>query len=307
MKIMTMAGFSFRFSTAVSLVTLLTLVAVQGHGQQSTDAAHDEKPTAATTADTPKTNGDAPAGTDASVGQAAEKTSKEVAKDPVKEAPTEATKEAIKEATVESNALLKVAYFQKDRKDKFDTKIKAIFDQNKTCRSCDLIDRTPYNAKGEFDPDRLMNELEKIDKNFQIIFFDWNERFSEKNRSWTELIIQKQNQGILVMFSAGYPQPKEPALSLNKTIAGQIPEALIIGEMTDRERLLPMLFYGPEMLTAVKPPKEYMGQGFGPVFFVSRWISQWNRRKPNEWVSFLKVKKTKSKKLWLDLEDFFPR
>ncbi len=202
---------------------------------------------------------------------------------------------------------VQVAYFHKLKKEKFTNQIKSYFDQSKTCKSCELIDRSPYKESGEVDESKLINEISTLGPEFQIIFINWNEKSSESNQPLSEVLAKKSVQGALILFTAGAPLNEEPTIALNKTIAGQIPEAVIVGEMTERERLLPNLFYGPEMLTAIKLPKEFSGQGLAPVYFLSKWVSQWSKRKPTEWVSFMKLKKNKVRKLWLGIEDFFPR
>ncbi|MEK6773444.1 MAG: hypothetical protein AABY64_05860 [Bdellovibrionota bacterium] len=210
-------------------------------------------------------------------------------------------------ATDASQPSVQVAYFHKLKKEKFTNQIKSYFDQNKSCKSCELIDRTPYKESGDVDESKLANEISTLGPEFQIIFINWNEKASESNQQLIEALAKKSVQGALILFTAGAPLNDEPTIALNKTIAGQIPEAVIVGEMTERERLLPNLFYGPEMLTAIKLSKEFSGQGLAPVYFVSKWVSQWFKRKPTEWVSFMKLKKNKVRKLWLGIEDFFPR
>ena len=206
-----------------------------------------------------------------------------------------------------SLATLQIGYFQKENKERFAQKVKPIFDSSKTCKDCELVDLTPYKDDGTYDEKGMQEQLEKLSDQYPLLFFDWNEKKSDKNKVIGDLMNKKVAQGSVILFAAGTPPTAEPTVALNQTIAGQVSEAIIIGEMLERERLLPHLFYGPEMLTAVKPPREYLGQGLGPVFFASRWASAWNKKKPQEWVSYLKIKKSKTKKMWMDLEDFFPR
>lgn len=202
---------------------------------------------------------------------------------------------------------LQVGYFQKENKDRFTQKIKPVFDASKTCKDCELVDLTPYKEDGTYDEKGMQEQLEKVSDQYPLLFFDWNEKKNDKNRVLSDLMNKKVAQGSVMLFSAGTPTASEPTVALNQTVAGQVAEAIIIGEMLERERLLPHLFYGPEMLTAIKPPREYLGQGLGPVFFASRWASAWGKKKPQEWVSYLKIKKAKNKRMWMDLEDFFPR
>jgi len=203
-------------------------------------------------------------------------------------------------------AQIQVAYFQKHKTVSFAEKVKPTFDQTKTCKSCELVNKTPYMASGEVDRVQLASVIQSLGSEFQIILMDWNEQSSNDNKPIAAALLKKA-QSAVILFTAGSPENGGPTISLNKTLAGQIPEAVIVGEMTDRERLLPHLFYGPEMLAAIKPPKDFANQGLAPILFASRWVSHWSKNKPEDWVSALKMKKNKVRKLWLSLEDFFPR
>ena len=97
-------------------------------------------------------------------------------------------------------------------------------------------------------------------------------------------------------------------MPLSRTVNGQVPDIVIIGELTEKERLLARSYFGPEMLTALKPPKDYVGQGYSSLFFVSKLATSWNRKSASaDWLSSFKSTKSRSRKIWPDLGDFFGR
>jgi hypothetical protein len=113
------------------------------------------------------------------------------------------------------------------------------------------------------------------------------------------------NAGFVVIATTGAAGADQSTLPLNRTVVGQIPGIIIIGELVERDNLLAKSFFGPEMLTAVRPPKDFMGQGHGPLFFASRLASNWNKKGQNEWPSHFKTTRERSRKLWPSIEDFF--
>lgn len=201
-----------------------------------------------------------------------------------------------------------VGYFSKEPATFFDTKVKVFFqEQAKGCAKCEIRNLTPYDDKGVYDPEKLVATLQALPAEVSFIFIDWNERSSDKNKNVVEVLNQKQSEGHLLIAAAGVPPTNEGTCPLNRTLMGQVNDGLIIGELAERDRLLAQCYYGPEMLSAIRPPRDYMGQGLAPLYFVSRLASHWNKRKPQDWPSYLKARKAKSKKIWTELEDFFPR
>lgn len=208
----------------------------------------------------------------------------------------------------QSASAVVVGVLTRESKSNFDTKIKPIFDQEVAgCKSCELKNLTPYNDKGEYDSSRLIQTIQNIGDDVNVVFIDWNEKYSDKNKNISEALSKLVNNGRVVIASAGVPQENEATCPLRRTLMGQVNESLIVGELTERERLLPQCYYGPEMLSAFKPPKSLLGQGYAPLIFVGRLAENWNKRKSKDWVGFLQGRKQKSKRLWPEMEEFFPR
>jgi hypothetical protein len=109
----------------------------------------------------------------------------------------------------------------------------------------------------------------------------------------------------VVVATTGAAGADQSTLPLNRTVVGQVSGILIIGELVERDNLLAKSFFGPEMLTAVRPPKEFMGQGHGPLLFASRLAVNWSKKDKSEWPGYLKSTREKSRKLWPSIEDFF--
>jgi hypothetical protein len=121
------------------------------------------------------------------------------------------------------------------------------------------------------------------------------------------LLSEKITSGKLVLASTGQALAGEPGSPLSRTIMGQTKDAIIIGETTGRERMLPQSFFGPEMLTAINAPKEHEGKGVSPLYFAAKWAGVWSKRTPAEWLAHFKTKKMKSRKIFLDANDLLGR
>ena len=199
-----------------------------------------------------------------------------------------------------------VAYFSPEAKAQFESKIKPQFTkQTSLCGTCQIIDLTPFNEKGEFAADKMESVLKQLPENVKILFFDFNLKKGSLSEEAMAILNQDAAHGPLVVAFAGLPKGGEASRPLNKTVFGQVQEALIIGELEDRDRLSPQGFFGPEMYMAIRAPKELQGQGLGPLLFTSKLAANFSRRSAADWVAFLKAKKQKNRKIWLELGDLF--
>lgn len=199
----------------------------------------------------------------------------------------------------------RVAFIGNVKQADFDSKILPFYREVARCQKCEIVNLTPYGESSEVAFEKLWKAVLEVPEEFSIIYLHWNEPLSENNRAILDQLNAKLNRDILLVGYAGQPRATGPTIALNKTVLGQIHQALIVGELTERERLLPQLFYGPEMITAVKPPREYLEQGLSPLLFVSTLAKQIHQRKSQDWPEHLRRRKSKNKKLWPEIYDLF--
>ncbi len=197
-----------------------------------------------------------------------------------------------------------VVYFGQQNQEAFEQKIKPIF-AKESCKACEIVNFTPYAKDGTLDLAALRERIEGMPEDISFVFFDFNLKFTDENKVLVEVLNKKIEKGLVVVGAAGSPKPSDSSSPLNRTVLGQIKSALIIGELGDRDRLMPTAFYGPEMLTAIRPPKDKMGQGYSPLIFAANLAENWQKRSSQEWTDYLKKKKAASRKLWLDMSDMF--
>lgn len=202
-----------------------------------------------------------------------------------------------------------VGYFTAESQDTFEKKIKPFFDANKSpCKTCELVNLTPYDEKGNYSEKDLVDRIKKAPPEITLFFISWNRKYTDQNKDLVDALTEKTEAGKMVISPTGYPPEKEPSMPLSRTVMGQAKDIIILGELTDRDRLHPpQSYFGPEMLTAIRPPKEYIGQGMGPLYFVSRLAGAWSRHTPVEWLQHFKTKKMKSRKIWLEVDDLLSR
>lgn len=200
-----------------------------------------------------------------------------------------------------------VIYFGQIKAEEFELKIKPVFaDYVKSCKSCEILNYTPYTKEGEVDFESLKERVESLPEGASFVFFDFNMRATDTNKELVELLNKKADSGLVIVGAAGGPRSTEASSPLSRTILGQVQGALIIGELGDRDRLYPVIgFYGPEMLTALRAPRDLLGQGYSPLIFTANLASNWQKRSSSEWVEHFRTKKMKTRKLWLDLGDLF--
>lgn len=183
-----------------------------------------------------------------------------------------------------------------------------IEDQLRQCPSCQVLNLTPYDSKGQFDPSGIGRQLDQVPRENSVVLVLWNKKFDPADKVVVDKIKGLANQGVLFVATAGKPNPQAPTLGLRRTLWGQTPEVVIIGELTERERLLPGTFFGPEMLTAIRPPSsDTLGQDAAALLFSARLVSQLREKKSDEWVEYLRNKKATSRRMWPSLDEFFGR
>lgn len=199
-----------------------------------------------------------------------------------------------------------VVYFGQVAPAEFQEKVEHLFqERSRSCKGCELINHTPYKKTGEVDYAGLKKKIESLPESTSFVFFDFNLKVNDQNRALVEALNKRTANGLVVVGTAGLPPENEASGPLSRTILGQVHGAIIIGELTERDRLPPTGFYGPEMLTALRSPRNLMGQGYSPLIFAANLAQNWNKKDGTEWVEYLKNKKMKTRKLWLDMGDLF--
>lgn len=202
-----------------------------------------------------------------------------------------------------------VGVFTTDSQASFDKKIKPLFEEFKnSCKNCEILNLTPYDEKGNYSEKQVLEKLKNAPPEVSFFYFDWNVKtVPDQNTALIAALGEKSSAGKLIVAPTGQAKEGEAGAPLSRTVMGQAKDTIIIGELTDRDRLLPQSYFGPEMLTAIRPPKAYIGQGYSPLYFASRLAAAWTQRKPTEWIPYFKNKKIKSRKLWLEVEDLVGR
>lgn len=176
------------------------------------------------------------------------------------------------------------------------------------CKACDVLNLTPYDGAGQFKEKNLLESLDRVPEKQSVLVLLYNRKFFPKEDEELvkkiKILIEK---GVVVIATAGRPKAKEPTLSLNRTLWGQIPEILLIGELEGGERLVAGTFYGPELLTAMKPSPEFPGTDRGALQFAVRFLPHLKSREAHRWPSLLREKKSKIRQFWPRLEDLLKR
>lgn len=187
----------------------------------------------------------------------------------------------------------------------FQQKIEPLLQQEfSNCSNCQFLNVSAYDEKGEFNSDMIQKSIEDKLGQFQILYFHWNEKLTDQNKALNEFLTKLSlEKNIILIASAGQPKSNEPSATLARTLFGPIQKSIIIGEIGEKDRLIGQSYYGPEMLTALRPPKDLIGQGMSPLLFATRLTKNYNKRQ--DWVSFFQEKKAKNRRIWLEMGDLF--
>lgn len=201
-----------------------------------------------------------------------------------------------------------IAVFSSENKKIFEERIESVLkEQLKNCLNCSFQNISPYNSEGQFDLKQASSRLLEAGAWSSFIFFNWNAKSTKETKPVVDALKKLVGSGKLIIASAGSAVESEPTLPLSRTIVGEVPGIVIVGDMGERERLPTLSYFGPEMLTAVKAPKGLVGQGYGPLFFASRLATNWNKKNSSDWVPHFQETKSKVRRLWPSMDDFFGR
>lgn len=174
-----------------------------------------------------------------------------------------------------------------------------------SCKACSVENITPYTAEGQFDPKQIPATLTKSELKGSVLVVNWNRGASKEDQVLLDHLKKSVQEGLILIASAGKPADGEPILPLGKTLWGQVPDIILVGELQEKEKLVAGTYFGPEMLTALGPKDLTMGEGAGALAFSVKMLPVLAQKKDAEWVPFLKEKRSKHRRLWPSLNDFF--
>lgn len=204
-------------------------------------------------------------------------------------------------------ALVSVGIVDDESKAVFEEKILPfIKEQASPCNRCEFVNFSPYDKSGAFVESKLIDGLKNAAKS-SFVFISWNRPMASDQQKIVDVLKKMVKDGTLIIATAGTAHMDQSTLPLGKTVLGQVPEIVIIGEMRENERLLQQSFYGPEMLTAIRPPKGIVEAGYSPALFAGKLAQNFQRKTGPEWLVHFRETKAKSRRMWPDTNEFFRR
>lgn len=175
----------------------------------------------------------------------------------------------------------------------------------KGCSLCEIHFTTVYQENGEVDWLKTRVELEKIPTKRSVLLLTWNEKINFENQKLVQVLKSLAEKGLIILGPSDVPKANLPSSALSRTVLGQIPNALIVAELNEKESLIERSFYGPEILTALRPSKESLAEGLSAAGFAARLMRDFDKRPNQDWVDFLKSRKLQSKRIWPNLDEMF--
>ncbi|MFN8790873.1 MAG: hypothetical protein ACK5Y2_05385 [Bdellovibrionales bacterium] len=212
-------------------------------------------------------------------------------------------------ASVEPARPLQIGFITKEKSNYFDEQVRPYWNQLQAESGRSKLELIPLSAtdeKGRLQLADLAERIRQAPTNMKTFYVHWNQKYDDSHQVWLSALQEKIQAGARVAFFAGLADEKGRQLPLRQTFAAQVPKALILGELVDRERLPAQHFYGPELFSAFKDPAT-SGQGLSPLTFVSRWAEYKPNTDLDTTLADLRKKKAKSRRMWPTPEEFFGR
>jgi hypothetical protein len=200
-----------------------------------------------------------------------------------------------------------VGFISRESQNFYETVVKPYWQQLGAGNTVELVSLSPLNSKGEIDLEQLTRNIQNAPSSIGTIYVHWNEKYDPIHKNWLAALRKKTAEGTRVAFFAGMSTPGVRSIPLNQTLAFQVPKALILGELVEKERLSPLHFYGPELFSAFQSKIVSPIPGLAPLNFVSRWAQQSPHADLDNSLYELRKKKLKSLRMWPTTEDFFGR
>ena len=177
-----------------------------------------------------------------------------------------------------ANSAVMVGFVSPESRHFFEKTVKPYWQKLEAGSAVELVSLTPFNSKGEIDLNLLASRIENAPKTMKSIYIHWNEKYDPQHRNWLAALRKKTQEGVKVAFFAGMSKPGSKTIPLRRTLASQVPKALVLGELLDRERLPALHYYGPELFSAFHNKSQKRVTGLAPLNFVSRWALQKNAK-----------------------------
>ncbi len=171
------------------------------------------------------------------------------------------------------------------------------------CAKCEISIISIVYRDSAIDLKDLQKKVSDIPNDTKIVVFDFNLKDTADTQFWAQQLRKIQEKGILIISSTGRALEAEIPMFLNKTVLGQNQKIILIGELSEKERMWPLSHFGPEILTALRLPDQYSGQDLAGLFVALRILPKIQQKTMDEWVTQLSEKKFKTKKIWLDLDE----
>ena len=206
-----------------------------------------------------------------------------------------------------TNDTVMVGFISRESQDFYEKVVKPYWGQLSAGSHVELVSLTPFNSKGEIDLQQLALNSQNAPVSMRTIYVHWNEKYEPWYDGWLAALKKKTDAGIRVAFFAGMAKPGSRTIPLSQTLAAQVPKALILGELLEKERLSPQHFYGPELFSAFQVDSVVGNLGLAPLRFVGKWAMQSNAKDLDQSLYELRKKKMKSLRIWPTPEDLLGR
>lgn len=147
---------------------------------------------------------------------------------------------------------------------------KVIEDSVQDCKSVNIVNY-PIFKNGKMTKVTMTNAINKIlSDGVNIVNLSWNDKISASLKDVLPQLKALSEQTTLVMAAGENKKDLKQPLSIDQTVAGLLPKAIVVAEADDFGRVAPQSNYGPEIDRVIAPPSGLKGSSFSVAKLVGQ-------------------------------------
>lgn len=197
---------------------------------------------------------------------------------------------------------ISVAVFDSRPQDAHAKKVLKLFSEK--APNCEIRLIPIYNEHGQLEVSKFQKALDVLPADIQVLHLSWNQFFEPQFQGVIKALHQQIQKGKVVVAASGESQDANRINGpLKETVMGQVPGAILVGELDGKGKLTSRAFFGPELTAAWSAPSGYRGSSFSSILLTAELCKRGVQNQ--NWPTKFKSIKERSSKIWPPLIDYF--
>ena len=207
---------------------------------------------------------------------------------------------------------IRIAVFDSGERHPHQKQVLAAF--SKYCPGAQILTFPIYDSKGQLKADQFSQQIQGAIKHRADIFhFSFNLPYSQRLMPMAQTLKNHLASQLVVAAAGENPYNVNKIVPLSKTLMGQLPAVLLIGELNKKSQLAPRSSYGPELLTALRRDADFPpGSSYTAVQFTCALAQrlqskgqqgQMDQKGRKLWLQQIKTRRASSKNLYPSINE----